>query len=274
MTNVDLADLLPLVGILAATGLVGGFAAGLLGVGGGIVTVPVLEYSLRFADVPAEYRMHVAVATSLAAIIPTSISSARTHHSRGAVDWELARRWAVPMLVAAFAGSLLAAHAPLAVLAGVFGSVALIIAIKMFLPFDHLRASDHVPRDIGGVGLASMIGGLSAVMGIGGGTLTVPTLNLCGYPIHRAVGTASFFGIVISIPGTAGYLLAHPPVALPWATVGYVSLVGLALIAPGSMLTATFGARVAHRLSRRRLSQAFGLFLLVVGSRMLYRALA
>ena len=98
------SQLLPLIAILAVSGLVAGFAAGLLGVGGGIVTVPVLEYSLRFAGVPEEYRMHVAVATSLAAIIPTSISSARSHHARGAVDWELARRWAAPMFVAAFAG--------------------------------------------------------------------------------------------------------------------------------------------------------------------------
>jgi uncharacterized membrane protein YfcA len=267
-------ELLPLVGVLAVSGLVAGFAAGLLGVGGGIVTVPVLEYSLRFADVPEEYRMHVAVATSLAAIIPTSISSARTHNARGALDRDLARRWAVPMLIAAFVGSLLAARAPLAVLAGVFGSVALLIALKMLLPLDHLRAAQQVPRGGAGVMVAMLVGGVSAVMGIGGGTLTVPTLNLCGYPIHRAVGTAAFFGIVISIPGTAGYLLARPPVALPWATVGFVSLVGLAIIAPGSMLTATLGARVAHTLSRRRLSQAFGVFLLLVGSRMLYRALS
>jgi uncharacterized protein len=269
-----LTELLPLIAVLAASGLLAGFAAGLLGVGGGIVTVPVLEYSLRFAGVPEEYRMHIAVATSLAAIIPTSISSARTHHSRGALDWDLARRWALPMFIAAFAGSLLAARAPLAVLAGVFGIVALVIALKMFLPLDHLRVSDQVPRGLRGAALASLIGGVSAVMGIGGGTLTVPTLNLCGYPIHRAVGTASFFGIVISIPGTLGYLLAEPPVQLPWATVGFVSLVGLAVIAPGSMLTASLGARAAHALSRRRLSQAFGIFLLVVGSRMLYRALA
>ena len=135
--SVSFAELLPLIAILAVSGLVAGFAAGLLGVGGGIVTVPVLEYSLRFADVPEEYRMHVAVATSLAAIIPTSISSARTHHARGAVDWDLARRWAVPMFIAAFVGSVLASHAPLAVLAGVFGSVALLIALKMLLPLDH-----------------------------------------------------------------------------------------------------------------------------------------
>lgn len=268
-----MSELLPLIGILAVSGLIAGFAAGLLGVGGGIVTVPVLEYSLRFADVPEEFRMHIAVATSLAAIIPTSITSARSHHARGAVDWNLARRWGLPMLLAAFAGSLLAARAPLAVLAGIFGGVALLIACKMLLPLDHWRASEQVPRGGAGGVLAGAIGGVSAVMGIGGGTLTVPVLTLCGYPIHRAVGTAAFFGVVISIPGTLGYLLAQPVVQLPWGTVGFVSLLGLAIIAPGSMLTAAWGARVAHALSRRRLAQAFGVFLAVVGTRMLYRAL-
>lgn len=268
------AEVWPLVLILAASGLVAGFAAGLLGVGGGIVTVPVLEYSLRFAGVPEEYRMHVAVATSLAAIIPTAISSARSHHSRGAVDWDLAKRWAAPMVAAAFAGSLLASHAPLAVLAGVFGAVALIIAAKMLLPLDQLRFAEQVPRGIKGGALAWTIGGVSAVMGIGGGTLAVPTLNLCGYPIHRAVGTAAFFGLLISVPGTIGYLLARPETGLPWLTVGFVSVAGLAVIGPGAMLTATLGARAAHALSRRRLAQAFGVFLLFVGSRMLYRALA
>jgi uncharacterized membrane protein YfcA len=274
MDTPALATLLPLIAVLAVSGLVAGFAAGLLGVGGGIVTVPVLEFSLRFAGVPEEYRMHVAVATSLAAIIPTAISSARSHHARGAVDWDLARRWAAPMVVAAFIGSLLASHAPLIVLAGIFGSVALIIASKMLLPLDHLRFTDQVPRGVGGGAIASLIGGVSAVMGIGGGTLAVPTLNLCGYPMHRAVGTAAFFGLLISVPGTLGYLLAKPGTGLPWLTVGFVSVAGLAVIGPGSMLTASLGARAAHALSRRRLSQAFGVFLLFVGTRMLYRAFA
>jgi uncharacterized protein len=267
------AEALPLITILAISGVAAGFAAGLLGVGGGIVTVPVLEYSLRFADVPEGFRMHMAVATSLAAIIPTSISSARMHHQRGAVDWQLSKTWSVPMVLGAILGSVLASHAPLSVLAGVFGVVALLIAVKMLLPFDHVRMADTLPKNGGGAVLASLIGGLSAMMGIGGGTLTVPALTLCGYPIHRAVGTAAFFGLFISVPGTVAYLLAHPSVPLPWATVGFVSLGGLAIIAPGSMLTAPLGARVAHWLSRRRLSQAFGIFLLFVGSRMVYRAL-
>jgi uncharacterized protein len=271
---VSFQELLPLLGILGLSGVIAGFAAGLLGVGGGIVTVPVLEYSLRFAGVPEEYRMHVAVATSLAAIIPTSISSARTHHARGAVDWALAKSWGATMVLGAAAGSLLASRASLPVLAGIFGGVALLIAAKMLLPLDDVRVAQDAPRGARGALLGGLIGGISAVMGIGGGTLTVPTLNLCGYPIHRAVGTAAFFGIFISIPGTVGYLLARPPVELPWASVGFVSLAGLAVIAPGSMLTASLGARVAHALSRRRLSQAFGVFLLLVGTRMLYRALS
>jgi len=269
-----MTELLPLIAILAVSGVVAGFVAGLLGVGGGIVTVPVLDYALRFAGVPEEYRLHIAVATSLAAIIPTSISSARTHHARGAVDWALAKRWGVPIVIGAIVGGIAASHAPLSVLASVFGTVALLIAAKMLLPLDDLRVAQDAPRGAGGALTGGLIGCVSAVMGIGGGTLTVPTLNLCGYPIHRAVGTAAFFGIFISIPGTLGYLLAQPPVDLPWATVGFVSLVGLAVIAPGSMLTATLGARVAHTLSRRRLSQAFGVFLLIVGTRMVYRALS
>jgi uncharacterized protein len=269
-----MSELLPLIAILAVSGVVAGFVAGMLGVGGGIVTVPVLEYSLRFAGVPEEYRLHIAVATSLAAIIPTSISSARTHHRKGAVDWQLAKRWGVPVVTGAVLGGIAASHAPLTVLASVFGTVALLIAAKMLLPLDHWRVTDHVPGGVGGLVLPALIGAVSAMMGIGGGTLTVPTLSLCGYPIHRAVGTAAFFGIFISIPGTVTYLLADAPAALPWATVGYVSLIGLAIIAPGSMLTATLGARAAHSLSRRRLSQAFGVFLVIVGSRMLYRALA
>lgn len=268
-----LSAYLPLLCILASCGLLAGFAAGLLGVGGGIITVPVLEYALRFADVEPEYRMHMAVATSLAAIIPTSISSARLHHARGAVDWQLAKRWGIPMLAAAFFGSMLASRAPLQVLAGVFGIVALIVAAKMLLPLDEVRVANRAPVGPAGAATSAVIGGVSAIMGIGAGTLAVPALNLCGYSIHRAVGTAAFFGLFISIPGTLGYLIAQPNTNLPWITVGFVSMVGLAIIGPGSMLTATWGARVAHSMSRRRLSIAFGVFLLFVGSRMVYRAL-
>lgn len=271
--GLDTSALLVLIGILVATSLVAGAVAGLLGVGGGIVTVPILEYALRFAGVPPESTMHVAVATSLATIIPTAISSSRAHHRRGAIDWLLVKRWGAPVLLGALAGSLMAARAPTEVLSAIFGGVALLIAAKMLLPLDHVRLANQPPGGIASVLTSVTIGGVSATMGIGGGTLAVPTLTLCSVPIHRAVGTAAFIGLLIGIPGTVGYLLAPANAALPWGTIGLVSLVGLAILAPGSMLMAPVGARLAHALSKRALSIAFGVFLLAVAARMLYRSL-
>ena len=271
MSGLD-AGLLPLVATLLATGAVAGVIAGLLGVGGGIVTVPVLEYMLRFAGIAPEWRMHVAVATSLAAIIPTALSSLRAHHARGAVDWALVRSWCAPMLLAAFAGSLVGGQAKSTVLSAVFGAVALLVALKMLLPLEHLRICARPPRGIGGGAVGAAIGFVSAIMGIGGGTIGVPLMTLMDESIHRAVATASAFGLVIGLPGTLGYLLARPPVAMPALTIGLVSVLGVLLITPGSMLTAPLGAHLAHRLSRRALSAAFGGFLLLVAARMLSRA--
>ena len=173
---------------------------------------------------------------------------------------------------AELAGSLLAARIPDSLLAAVFGVVAAVVALKMFLPLDHLRVAAAVPRGLGGNAIAATIGGLSAMMGIGGGTLSVPAMTLTGGAIHHAVGTAAFFGLLIALPGTLGYLLATPDAAMPPLTIGLVSLVALAIVAPCTMLTAPYGARLAHSLPRRRLSQAFGVFLAIVAARMLYRA--
>jgi uncharacterized membrane protein YfcA len=268
----ELSLILPQIAAMLATGMVAGFLGGLLGVGGGIVIVPVLEFALQFAGVPPGQRMHVAVATSLATIIPTSISSARAHHRRGALDRGIARAWGPAMLGGALLGSLIATRAPVYVLTTIFGLVALAVAFKMALPLDHLRWREHVPRGPGGSVLAGAIGTVSAMMGIGSGTIAVPTMTLLGTPIHRAVGTAALFGLLVSVPGTIGYLLARPEPPVPGFAVGLVSMVGVALIAPGSMLTAPLGARVAHALTPRRLSLAFGAFLLVVAARMLYRS--
>lgn len=266
--------MLAIAAVMVATGLLAGTIAGLLGVGGGLVIVPALEYLLRYAGVAPAWRMHVAVATSLATIVLTSISSARAHHARGAVDRELARSWAPGMLAGGLLGSLLASRAGSDLLTGIFGVVAAAVALQMLLPLERWRLAPAVPRGLAGSALAMLIAALSAVMGIGGGSLSVPAMTLTGQPIHRAVGTAALFGLLISLPGTLGYLLASPPTALPWGTVGWVSLVGLALIAPATMLTAPLGARLAHRLSRRALTAAFGCFLLLVAVRMLGRTFA
>jgi uncharacterized membrane protein YfcA len=270
----DPSTLWPVALAMLGTALFSGVVAGLLGVGGGIVIVPVLEYALQFAGIPSEWRMHVAVATSLATIIPTSISSSRAHHARGAIDWPLVKSWGPGMLLGALAGSLFAAQVQARVLSAVFGVVALAVAVKMYLPLDHLRLASRVPVGAGGLASSSAIGAVSAMMGIGGGTISVPVMTLLGEPIHRAVGTGAFFGLLISVPGTLGYLWATPPVALPWPTVGLVSLLGVVLIAPGSMLTAPLGARLAHALSKRALSRLFGAFLFVVATRMVYRTFA
>jgi uncharacterized protein len=264
---------LPLVAAVAASGALGGLLAGLLGVGGGIVIVPVLDAALEFAGVPSGAALHVAVATSMATIIPTSVSSSRSHAKRGSVDFELMKRWSVPIVLGSLAGSLAAARLDARVLAAVFGCVALAAALKMLLPLDHVVLRRSVPGGAGGAAIPAIIGAVSAMMGIGGGTLSVPTMTLCGEPVHKAVGTAALTGLWISVPATAGFVLSPAPDAAGMPlTFGYVSLLGFAIIAPVSWAVAPLGVRLAHSLDRRRLSASFGVFLTLVAARMLYRA--
>ncbi|KAA1194598.1 sulfite exporter TauE/SafE family protein [Pseudohalioglobus sediminis] len=265
--------LLPLVFTMLATGLVAGVIAGLLGVGGGIVIVPVLDTALAVRGVDPAIRMHIAVGTSLATIIFTSISSARAHHARGAVDMDLARLWGPFIFVGSMMGSVVAAAVDSAVLAAIFGVVALLIAIQMLLPLEDYRPWKSVPRGPGGIIAPSLIGGLSSMMGIGGGTFSVAILTMMSQPIHRAVGTAAFFGLLIAIPGTLGFIVnGWGDPRLPVGNLGYVNLIGVALIAPMTVMMAPLGARLAHKLSKRHLSLAFGVFLGIVSVRMILRA--
>lgn len=263
---------LPVLAALLAAGAAGGLIAGLLGVGGGIVIVPALDFALQVAGVPAEVALHVAVATSMATIIPTALSSSRAHARRGSVDADVVRHWSIPIVLGSVAGALVASRLDGRVLAAVFGVVALAAALKMLLPLDGVRLRDGLPRGALAALIPAGIGAVSSMMGIGGGTLSVPTLTLFGEPVHKAVGTAALLGLWIAVPATVGYLLARPPQELlpPW-TVGYVSLPGLALIAPASWLLAPLGARLAHSLDRRKLAAAFGFFLFVVAVRMGFR---
>jgi len=262
-----------LIVMLAAAGMLSGLLAGLLGVGGGIVLVPVLDFALHRGGFPAEWCLHVAVATSLASIVPTSIVSSRAHHARGAIDAPLAAAWAPGMVLGGLAGSLLAARVADGLLATLFGVVAALAAVTMFLPLDRLRLSDRVPRGLTGTLLAAAIGSVSAMMGIGGGTLAVPTMSLTGAPIHTAVGTAAFFGLLLAVPGTLAYLFATSAPSLPVMTVGLVSGAALLVVTPLAMLTAPLGARLAHALPRRTLTRVFGVFLCLVALRMAQRAL-
>lgn len=260
---------------MLVTGGVGGILAGLLGIGGGIVIVPVLEAALAYLGVDEAIRMHVAVATSLATIIPTSIASSRAHHLRESVDLGLARRWSPFVLLGAFAGTAIAAHVHSDVLAMVFAVVALLVAVKMMLPIEGYTIAAGVPRGLLVPAIPAAIGAVSSMMGIGGGTLSVATLTLFNQPIHRAVGTAALFGLAISLPGTIGFMIAGADdPRVPPASIGYVNILGFALISPMTFLAAPLGAAIAHRLSRRQLSLLFGCFLVIVSLRMLYKALA
>lgn len=266
-------ELIPLVVAMLAAGAVAGVLAGLLGVGGGIIIVPVLEFALEARGVDPAVRMHIAVATSLATIILTSISSTRAHHAKGAVDLELAKFWGPFIFVGSLMGSILAGLVAGSVLSMVFAVVAFVIAVIMVLPLDNYRPWPGVPRGAGGTIAPTIIGGLSSMMGIGGGTLSVTTLTLMSQPIHRAVGTAALFGLLISVPATLGYIVSGwGDPRLPTGNIGYVSLIGLAIISPMTVLFAPLGAKIAHRLSRRQLGLSFGIFLLVVSVRMLLRS--
>ena len=260
---------------MLATGAVAGILAGLFGIGGGIVIVPVLETALGLVGVDPAIRMHIAVGTSLATIIPTSISSARAHHARGAVDVGIVRRWAVFVLVGALLGAWIAAQVHSRVLALVFATLAFLVAVKMLFFPRSRNLTEAVPRGPLVPAIPTSIGCFSSMMGIGGGTFSVMTLTLFNVPIHRAVGTAALFGLVISLPGMIGFAVAgwgNP--ALPPGSIGYVSLLGLICIAPATVLTAPVGARIAHAFSAERLNMLFGLFLIVASARLFIRAVA
>ena len=269
-----MTDLIPLVLTMLATGAAAGVLAGLLGVGGGIIIVPVLDFALGARGVDPAIRMHVAVGTSLAAIIFTSISSARAHHAKGAVDMDLVRNWGPFIFIGSLVGSFIAGQVHSHSLALLFGVVAVLIAIKMVLPLDDYRPWASVPRGAAGAVTPGMIGLFSAMLGIGGGTFSVTALTLMSQPIHRAVGTSALFGLLIAIPGALGFVIGgwHDP-RLPAGSFGYVNLVGLVSIAPMTILMAPVGAALAHRLGKRQLNLAFGVFLLLVGVRMLWRAI-
>lgn len=254
---------------LAAAGVAAGLIAGLLGVGGGIVIVPVLFTLLPLAGVEESVRMHLAVGTSLATIVATSANSARAHHRRGSVDVALLRSLLPGLVVGVALGVVLGGVVSGATLTAVFAVVALVVALYM-VTLKGRNVTERLPkrplRDLVGVG----IGGVSVMMGIGGGTLSVPIFSLFGVEIRRAVGTAAAIGLIIAVPGTIGFAVAgwNDP-GLPFASLGYVNVLGFVLIAPVSALMAPFGARAAHALPQVWLSRAFALFLAATGVRML-----
>jgi uncharacterized protein len=274
--GLDVSGLLELALLLVAVGALSGFLAGVFGIGGGAILVPVFYECFRLAGVPLEVRMPLCIGTSLAIIIPTSIRSYRAHYSRGAVDMEILRTWWLPVLTGVVAGSVTARYASERLFKIVFVMVAWSPAARLLLSRATWKFGDDLPKGALMKAYGFLVGLLSTLMGIGGGLFSNLLMTFYGRPIHQAVATSSALAVLISIPGALGYVYAgwpaaahYPDVAalqLPFS-IGYVSLIGTVLVMPTSLLTAPLGVRAAHAMSRRTLEMAFGCYLFVVGSR-------
>ena len=276
MASLNVSELVELAALLVLTGALAGFLAGIFGIGGGAVLVPVLYECFRLAGVPLDARMPLCIGTSLAIIIPTSIRSWQAHHKRGSVDMEILKKWALPVLIGVIAGSVIARYAPEKLFKYVFVGVAWSAAARLLLGKENWRLGDEMPQGFFMRAYGFFIGLLSTLMGIGGGLFSNLLMTFYGRPIHQAIGTSAGLAVLISIPGALGYIYAGWPAAarfpevaalqLPFA-IGYISIIGALLVMPTSLLIAPLGVRVAHLLTKRKLEIAFGIYLLVVSSR-------
>jgi uncharacterized protein len=258
--GVPLSELLWLALAIIVGGVITGLLAGLFGIGGGAVIVPVLYEVFRILDVPDAVRMQLCVGTSLAIIVPTTIQSYLTHRAKGLVVPGVLRLWALPAVLGVVCGAAIAYFAPAAVFKIAFVVIATFIATKFLLP-------GPLPMRLYGF----IIGLTSSLMGVSGGSLSNIALTLYGKSIHQAVATSAGLGVPITIVGTLGYILAglHDHALLPPFSLGFVSLIGVVIMAPVSSFAAPYGARLAHRLSRRTLEIAFSIFLLLISARFL-----
>jgi uncharacterized membrane protein YfcA len=259
--------------LLVGAGVIAGFVAGLFGVGGGVIVVPVLRFLADALGWPPDQAMHLAVATSTAAVLPTAISSARAHHAHGNVDMAIVRQWAAPMAIAAIAAAAAAPYVSTAGLTLVFAVFAAIVGIRMAASAEW-RWRETLPGTGPQRVIAALVGWLSSWMGIGAGTLGVPTLVAVGAPIHRAVGTAALLGVFVSAPALIGWLFSarHAP-ALDAPAIGYIQLLPLAAMLLPMVLLAPLGARMAKSLPPSNLRRIFGLFLLCVSVALFDRAM-
>jgi len=264
-----LDQILWLAGALVVAGAITGVLAGLFGVGGGAIIVPILYQVFVILDVPESVRMPLSVGTSLAIIVPTSIAAYRAHRAKNAVDQPILRLWAIPCLMGVAAGSVVAAFAPSWLFKIVFIVIAGGNAIVLLIGRKDWRIMTGEPSAWSMRTLGFLIGIVSALMGISGGMLSNVLLLMLGRTIQQAVATSSGLGIFISIPGAIGYIFAGWPKMslLPPLSIGFISLIGFLLLAPLSMLLAPMGARLAHGVSKRTLEIAYGLYLLIAAAR-------
>jgi uncharacterized membrane protein YfcA len=265
-------ELLPFVAALFAIGAVAGVIAGLLGVGGGIVLVPAFLYCFRVLGFDSPQLMQICLATSLATIVFTSARSLHGHHGRSAVDWSVVRQWGPWVAAGALLGVLIAEGLRTSTLMVIFGIQGLLIGSYLAFGREHWRLGDRMPGAAARAAIAPVIGFLSVLMGIGGGSFAVPLMKLFGRPIHQAVGTASGFGLTIAVPSVVGFLLVGPTDGAPPLTVGAVNTPAFAVVVIATFVTTPLGVRLAHRLDPKPLRRVFAAFIFLVALKMLWDA--
>jgi uncharacterized membrane protein YfcA len=261
--------MLTIILIYLGLGVVVGVLAGLLGVGGGLIIVPMVVFTLTWQGVPSEFLMHLALGTSLASIIFTSVSSFWAHHKRGAVHWTVVRRIVLGILLGTFLGSCLAAQMSTNLLKGVFVVFLYYMGFQM-LTNQKPKPTRALPGPVGMFAVGNGIGAVSALVGIGGGSLSVPFMVWCNMTVHDAIGTSAAIGFPIAVAGTVGYIVNGLNVpGLPAYSLGYVYLPALAGIVAASVFTAPLGVRLAHSLPVAKLKRVFALLLFGMGTKML-----
>jgi uncharacterized membrane protein YfcA len=269
--GVELSEILWLAVAIVIAGAITGILAGLFGIGGGAVIVPVLYEVFSVLGVPEAVRMQLCVGTSIAIIVPTAVRSFLAHRAKGLVIPSVIRLWAIPAVIGVSCGAIIAAFAPPAVFKIAFIVIAGFIAAKFLFAGDRWNLGTELPGRLPMTCYGFGIGLAGSLMGVSGGSLSNIVLTLYGKPMHNAVATSAGLGVPITIVGTIGYVLAGLPhhAQLPPLSLGFVSLIGFVVMAPVSSLIAPYGARLAHKLSRRNLEIAFSVFLLLVCARFL-----
>lgn len=269
----ELSEFLPMLVLILAIGAFAGVAAGLLGVGGGIILVPAFFFAFEGLGYSTEGLMQICLATSLATIIVTSVRSVMGHHKKGAVDWQILRSWGPGIAVGAALGVVAASGLRNEVLMGIFGVLGLSVGLYMAFGRAQWRLGDAMPGRVGTVVSSPILGFMSVLMGIGGGSFGVPMMTLYNVPIHRAVATAAGFGVVIAVPSVIGFLLitGDAPNRPPF-TIGQVNLVAFFVVVAMTLITTPLGVKLAHAMDPKPLKRVFAVFIMIMALNMLRKA--
>ncbi len=274
MLAFEMSQLLPLMALLLMIGAVAGVVAGLLGVGGGIILVPAFYYMFAALGYDSENLMQICVATSLATIIFTSIRSVLSHNKKGAVDWDILKGWAPGIAIGAVIGVLIAREMRSVSLMVLFGILGALVGLYLAFGRQSWRLGDAMPTGIGRIITAPVLGFLSVLMGIGGGSFGVPLMTLYNQPIHRAIATSAGFGVIIAVPSVIGFLMIGwgMPVKPP-LTIGMVNLPAFAIVVSMTLITAPLGVKLAHAMDPKPLKRAFAFFIMLMALNMLRKAI-